>query len=245
MSAPSPPTADNGNKNSFILSAVDIAQVGENGHVILVVGPQQGKIQVSSDFLKYISPVFRAMFNSLMSEGEALRNKVDGFPVEIVLSDDNPRALVLALRALYGADVSTKTIAVEEIQQIAIFADKYDIVERLGFAAACWLNVPTSAITRAETAWTLLIAAYLLKRERAFLDTSKMLSSKWKGSLLKFALEAHDRDLGLRLAIAIEELRNYSMTKRQELGLCLDCFMHATDSFVLRQNGCKSSGMHK
>jgi hypothetical protein len=51
--------------------AQDIEQVGKDGDTVLLVGPDQRKIQVSSSFLEHISPVFRAMFNSTMSEGEA------------------------------------------------------------------------------------------------------------------------------------------------------------------------------
>ncbi|KAH6949967.1 hypothetical protein DER45DRAFT_619704 [Fusarium avenaceum] len=70
MSVPSLAPAGHGTKVQEIL------QVGEDGDTILVVGPDKAKIQVLSSFLKHISPVFRAMLNSSMSEGEALRNRV-------------------------------------------------------------------------------------------------------------------------------------------------------------------------
>ncbi|SPJ73179.1 uncharacterized protein FTOL_02908 [Fusarium torulosum] len=108
MNVPSAPPADQGTKGvivshmstkSFLrfytdhFSAEHIYQIGEDGDTILVVGPNKVKIQVSSSFLKHISPVFRAMLISSMSEGEAFRNRVDKSPIEIILPEDNSRAM--------------------------------------------------------------------------------------------------------------------------------------------------------
>ncbi|KAJ4257344.1 hypothetical protein NW762_008462 [Fusarium torreyae] len=238
MSAPSTLAAGNGNENSS-----DIAQVGRNGDVVLVVGSGREKIQVSSHFLMFISPVFRAMFEAPMREGEALRNKADDSPFEIILSDDNPRAMRLALRVLYGSDAGTNGLPSEEVKNIAILADKYAMVERFKFAGLCWIRFLLDKDRSPGMCWNLLVAAYMLKLDNHFFSVSQAMIYN-RGSLLKFAAELPQQDLGMRLGMAIEELRAARNDQNQHVGLCLDCFLHATESFTKKRDGCKFPERH-
>lgn len=245
------------------VSVEEIFQVAEDGDTILVVGPDKVKIQVLSSFLKHISPVFRAMLDSSMSEGEAFRNRVDEWPIEITFPDDDSRAMLRILQCLYGADACSQPSAVE-LKQIAILANKYGMTERLKYFGAYWLRVPINDKDEVflEDAWDTLVAAYLLKSDIAFFDTSKAIIRHPCKSLLKYAKNTHDRDLGLQLSckftanpswlfsctdeisVAIEEVRRVNRRDNRGIGVCLDCFIHSTDSFARRLEHCMASDKH-
>ncbi|KAM0218011.1 hypothetical protein ACHAQD_007211 [Fusarium lateritium] len=181
-------------------SSQDIEQVSKDGDVILVVGPDQRKMQAASHFLGHISPVFRAMLDSSMKEGLALRDAVEGSPVEISFPEDDSRTMLQILRCLYGAGTCSKPSAAEA-RDVAILADKYDMTERLKYFGAYWLRVPvdTGCVASIEEAWDILVAAYLLKSDVAFFDTSKAIIRHSDKSLLKYANSTHDKELGLQL----------------------------------------------
>ncbi|KAM0343390.1 hypothetical protein ACHAPU_008570 [Fusarium lateritium] len=177
-----------------------VHQIGENGDVILVIGPEKLKIQVSSVLLKHISPVFRAMLDSPMSEGEAIRGKVDGCPVRILLPEDHPPAIHHILLCLYGAETCSAPSSAC-MKEIAILANKYDMVHRLRYFGSFWLrliNVNTTTPAGMGNAWNLLVAAYLLEGHTPFFDISKSIVAG-KGSLLKYLKNTHDEVLGLQL----------------------------------------------
>ncbi|KAF5574461.1 hypothetical protein FPCIR_13569 [Fusarium pseudocircinatum] len=62
--------------------------------------------------------------------------------------------------------------------------------------------------------------------------------------LLEFTLELGDEPLGLRLALAIEELRLTNAYRNESIGLCLDCFVATTKTFVAQQPGCWRTRRH-
>ncbi|KAF5677031.1 hypothetical protein FHETE_1933 [Fusarium heterosporum] len=245
-------------------STTAIFQVGEDGDVILVVGLNKDKIQVHSSFLKHVSLVFRVMMTSAMSEGEALRNKVDDSPVEIMLPEDSARAIRQILQYLYGANPCPAPDSVV-MKEIAILANKYDMVSRLRYFAFFWLQhipVDTTTMPGMESAWNLLVASYLLEVHAPFFNISKKLVAS-KGSLLKHVKSTHDEVLGLQLgsefavnlpwntylhtdkaSVAIEEVRSAAKSRKLDMGLCLGCLIHATDSFTKRHAQCKHLAWH-
>ncbi|KAJ0157016.1 Uncharacterized protein HZ326_0720 [Fusarium oxysporum f. sp. albedinis] len=205
-----------------------VTQIITDGDVILVVGPSQHKIQVPSHFLKHISPVFRAMLDATMKEGEALANKCnDDAPVEIVLPEDKEQPLAQVLHTLYGSDPSARRFSKGEVKEIAILAEKI------------------SEITK--HVWNTLVVAYILKIDWAFFDITKAILQT-RTSLLKFIGSFHDKHTGLRLGMAIEELRSTYLAmmarSRTEMGLCLFCFSHATESFTQQRAGCSYPDRH-
>ncbi|EKJ74480.1 hypothetical protein FPSE_05230 [Fusarium pseudograminearum CS3096] len=118
--------------------ASNITKICQNGDVILAVGPKE-KIQVASDFLKHISPVFKAMLDGPMSEGEALRNKPPNSPITISLPEDNPVAMRRLLRILYGAGGLDLTF--KELYDVIILTDKYDMTDRLKHFGLGWVRM--------------------------------------------------------------------------------------------------------
>ncbi|KAF4996177.1 hypothetical protein FGRMN_4669 [Fusarium graminum] len=240
--SPSPPAAE-GTKGTDASQVV--YQIGKNGDVICVIGPTKMKIQVSSEFLKHISPVFRAMLDSPMCEGETFRNKTDECPVDIMLPEDNTRAIHHILLCLYGAN-PCGTPSPVDMKEIAILANKYDMVSRLRYFGSFWLQhipVDTTTIPGIESAWNLLVASYLLEGRAPFFIISKKIVAS-KGSLLKHVKSTHDEVLGLQLGMAIGEVRSTAKSKKLEMGLCLDCFANSTVSFTKRQLQCKKPEWH-
>ncbi|KAM0555806.1 hypothetical protein ACHAPJ_006203 [Fusarium lateritium] len=220
-------------------------KVVEDGDIILIVGDDETKIQVSSGFLKHISPVFKAMLNSNMSEGQALRDRTGNEPVEIKLPSDIPSAVLHALRAQYGTDPGSQNISPRTIRDVAMFVDKYDMVVRFKPIGMLWLEMPPTTMDPPErqAGWDLLAAAYWLDLSKPFYIMSQYFI-RTNVPLLQYALEFPDENLGLRLALAIEQIRLANAYRHEEVGVCLDCFTKAEASFVEKLPGCRYSGRH-
>ncbi|KAJ4257346.1 hypothetical protein NW762_008464 [Fusarium torreyae] len=220
-------------------------KVVEDGNLILVVGDDEIKIQVASGFLKHISPVFKAMLNSTMSEGQALRERTGDEPVEIKLPADEPRAVLHALRAQYGTDPGSLNISPRTIRDVAMFVDKYDMVVRFKPIGMLWLEMPPTTMDPPDrqAGWDLLAAAYWLDLSKPFYIMSQYFI-RTNVPLLQYALDFPDENLGLRLALAIEQIRLANAYRNEEVGVCLDCFAQAQTSFVEKLPGCRYSGRH-
>ncbi|KAG8673176.1 hypothetical protein FPOAC1_006482 [Fusarium poae] len=219
-------------------STANITKICQNGDVILAVGPK-AKIQVTSDFLKHISPVFKTMLEGPMSEGEALRNKSPDSPTTISLPADNALAMKRLLRILYGAD--DLALDFEAVYDIIVLADKYAMAKRLKAFGLDWVRMNlddecTSAAQFRES-WEKMVLSYMLHNDVAFFEVSCYLSQATEG-VVTWALELPDQALGLRLAVAIYELYEHNFVAETRMGLCLDCFKNAKDSFVGMQSGC-------
>ncbi|RGP70869.1 hypothetical protein FLONG3_7325 [Fusarium longipes] len=218
-------------------------QVGEDGDVILVVGPKENRVQVHSSFLKYISPVFRAMLDAPMLGGDGFRSKLESdVPFEITLPEDDSRAIVQALRALYGTDLSAK-LTPRDIKNVVVLADKYGFTMRLQHFGHYWLQIHPHDLYCPGQSWDLAIAAYLLQNNQAFFDITKKLVTNGE-SLLAYAKNESDKHLGMQLGMAIEEVRN-RCKDGGAMGICLDCFINNTDSFVIKGDLCKYPKRHK
>ncbi|PNP83419.1 hypothetical protein FNYG_02982 [Fusarium nygamai] len=243
--SPPVPDADGG-----VVSGEDPIEIVSDGDVVLVVGTRKRKIQVSSHFLKHISPVFRAMIDTPMKEGEALANKCDDdAPVEIVLPKDKAMTMAQLLSTLYGSDPGAKRLSIAEVKKMVLLAAKYEMIERIEIFSSFWLR---NAAKRdnpevTENDENALTVAFLLNNDQAFYDLT--LSMQYgQDSLLKLAKGFNDKYTGLRLRLAIEEVRRASSDDRNEhggkMGLCLFCFSRATESFVRKRADCPSPERH-
>ncbi|KAF5695528.1 hypothetical protein FDENT_327 [Fusarium denticulatum] len=178
-----------------------VTQIVSDGNVMLVVGPSQQKIQISSHFLKHISPVFRAMLDAPMKEGEALANKCDDdAPIEIIVPEDKEQPMVRLLQMLYGSDPNAREFMIGDVKEIAIIAEKYGMADRLAIFAPFWLRDRANRrFTEIyEWIWDTLIVAYILKVNWAFFELTKTML-RTKTSVLKFIGSFHDKYVGLRL----------------------------------------------
>ncbi|KAF5585331.1 hypothetical protein FPCIR_8414 [Fusarium pseudocircinatum] len=244
--SPPVPDADGG----VVTGDDSIITIVPDGDVVLVVGTRKQKIQVSSHFLKHISPVLEAVIDAAMKEGEALAKKCDDdAPVEIVLPKDKAATMAQLLNTLYGSDPGTKGLSIAEVKKLVVLADKYEMIERIEIFSSFWLR---NAAKRdnpevTENDANALTVAYLLNNDQAFYDLT--LSMQYgQDSLLKLAKGFHDKYTGLRLRLAIEEVRRASSDERNEhggkMGLCLFCFSRATESFIRKRADCPSPERH-
>ncbi|RSL86896.1 hypothetical protein CEP51_002560 [Fusarium floridanum] len=211
-----------------------LREIIPGGDVILVVGPKKVKIQVSSHLLRTTSPVFNVMLGPNFKEGTALREN-EG-PTEIVLPEDNAKALYNAYSTLYGANPRVNNLGPEEIYDIAILAQKYDLIDRLALACEAWFgNANKRTYGTPEKDWKMLLASYWLRNELGFKNTSRMLVKLSYRPLYKHGMETSDQVLGLRLCLAIQELRSEGL---DGMGLCLSCFdSPATEQFSIKNPG--------
>ncbi|KAM0201831.1 hypothetical protein ACHAPA_010982 [Fusarium lateritium] len=172
-----------------------------NGNVMLVVGRNEIEIQTGSEFLARISPFFKAMFSSSMEEGQALRNHTGPEPIPIKLPVDDPAAVYFGLQALYGADPESFDIPARTVRDISILADKYDMTTRFMPMATMWLAATplTMDFPDRQAVWDLLVASYWFGLAKPFYKMSQFLL-RTNISLLEFALDLEDQNLGLRLA---------------------------------------------
>ncbi|WAO90389.1 Hypothetical protein NCS54_00781500 [Fusarium falciforme] len=221
----------------------------ENGDVILVIGRDRVKIQLSSSFLCLVSPVFKAMLTSPMIEGQRLKERGDK-PVEYVLLDDSAEAALHAFKSLYGSDPQMLNLNPDEILQVAMFVDKWGLAERFQFAAMHWTMSPRANSYKPSTrddAWKLLLASYWFRYAPGFSNLSFWMVVELPGhSLCEQVNKTEDRELGLSIALGIEELRRVRVNRITETGngLCLHCFLTKPDDFIMRQPSCPIPRQH-
>ncbi|KAG5662099.1 hypothetical protein KAF25_004338, partial [Fusarium avenaceum] len=101
----------------------------------------------------------------------------------------------------------------------------------------------TMDLSDRQAGWDLLIASYWFGLAKPFYMMSQYLL-RTNISLLEYALELEDQNLGLRLALAIEQVRLANAYRGDEIGLCLDCFRTAQTCYVQRQPECRYGGRH-
>ncbi|KAF8426733.1 hypothetical protein EV426DRAFT_592600 [Tirmania nivea] len=152
-------------------------QFDPDGDVILVIPSEaQKRFQVNSHSLCLASSVFRVMLgaNARFSEGNALRNRdASSPPIEITLGDDNPNALALLLRIVHHQyDWVPRTLDDNQLYQVAIVCDKYDMRGVLGLWLDQWIPEDTKSggkITGDQ--W--LFIAYAFGKQALFTELSK------------------------------------------------------------------------
>ncbi|KLO79673.1 Uncharacterized protein LW94_5624 [Fusarium fujikuroi] len=215
------------------------------GDLILAVGPHRTLFRVASAFLCEISPVFAVMFGPNFEEGDRLRGRQPGDPEMVLeLPDDDPLAFDNTILVLYGANPSTQDFDPEDIQNISILVDKYDLVSRFAFASVYWFAKYAWADDPEET-WQLTTAAYWMQNPDAFFTFSKKLVKQLQPSHLSYVAGMPDKELGLRLCLAIEEQRVHKLANEVKAkGLCLYCFGRAKLGFTSRVKDCKNRKYH-
>ncbi|KAJ4314281.1 hypothetical protein N0V84_008984 [Fusarium piperis] len=180
----------------------NVQTIIKNGDVILVIGPEQVKIQLSSSFLCLVSPVFSAMLNTPMSQGQMLKERGDK-PVEYSLPEDSAEAASHTFQVLYGSDPKMPHLDPDEIFEVAKFVDKWDMVERFHFASTYWTTLyresPSVAVER-DDCWKLLVASYWFRNAISFSKLSYWMIVTEGYSLCEYINEMEDRQLGLELA---------------------------------------------
>lgn len=200
------------------------------------------------------------MLGPNFKEGTLLRESRG--PTEIVLPDDNAEALWNVYSTLYGAHPRVRDLGPDEIYDVSILAQKYDLADRLALACGAWFQRADDAYYDSESSFKLLVAAYWLGCESGFAYVSRFLVREAGETIYRQAMESTDQVLGLKLcceypnypcpsvcqwlmcgaAVAVEELRlNEAVSDESETGLCLSCFKNPkTEKFWIKRDDCPS-----
>ncbi|KAF5713596.1 hypothetical protein FMUND_7836 [Fusarium mundagurra] len=187
-----------------------------NGDVVLVVGREEARIQIASEFLTLASPVFDAMLNLKFSEGIKL-HEGDKSPVDIKLPEDNGLATAQALKTLYGSYPEMLLLTPDQIQKVSIVVDKYDMSARFAMAGTVWMDCEPINL---EDAWKLMTASYWLDHQVGFRRMSECVIRKLNhAQIFRLANETFDVALGLKWP-----------------SFC--CTMHSHRSWCIRREGC-------
>ncbi|KAL0633411.1 hypothetical protein Q9L58_007724 [Maublancomyces gigas] len=109
--------------------------IDTNGDVVLLIG-EATSLVVSSKVLSVASPVFAAMLSPHFREGSSLSSTC---PTQIPLPDDPPVAVTTIVNILHFRNDSVWVCTFEELFDIALVADKYDLALALGPWRHVWL----------------------------------------------------------------------------------------------------------
>lgn len=114
--------------------------IDPQGDVVINTSTEGFSLLVSSKILSVASPVFAAMFSPHFREGCSLATS--SAPITIDLLEDAPAALENICNVLhFKHDLVTEEMYFHELLEIAIVADKYDLVKSLGPWRDKWLNI--------------------------------------------------------------------------------------------------------
>lgn len=158
-----------------------VTDISSDGDVVLVVGPQNRRLRVQSQCLRYASRVFRAMFGPHWSDGQDLCKES---PKEILLVEDDADALRTICCVIHHRnDTVPQALAPSKVLQVAIEADKYDCDIALKYASAQWLQLRDDA-DMVDLGY-LMAAAYLFGNMEAFAALTLALILHHEGSYLE------------------------------------------------------------
>lgn len=155
-----------------------------DGDVILVVGVENRRLRINSQFLRYASKVFRAMFGPDWREGRRISNEL---PAEVALPNDDADAMRIICCIIHHRNNLIPPLpTTKKVLQIAIVVDKYDLTVALKFVMLEWLRKPRNKLGIVEVG-DLLAAAFLLNIHDMLVAYAKMLvldySESYRGIL--------------------------------------------------------------
>lgn len=160
-------------------------EIASDGDVVLVVGPNETRIRVSSRSMIGASKPFSAMFSPDWKEGRNLLSQDE--PVDVHLPEDDPQALKLICALIHHRNEAVpRKLSPVEVFRVAVAADKYDCVSVLKFASETWLRLREM---NAQDMAFLTTAAYILRNTEAFKELTKALVLSYEGPYLALCCE--------------------------------------------------------
>ena len=164
--------------------------------LVLVVGPDKERIPVESVILKAASPVFASMLSPPWLESQSK---------EIVLPEDDPDAMQFITSTIHfynNHEAVTKARTPQEILQIAIAVDKYDLHTALKFVMDFLFREAGKActVTKLEANQT-----YMASEDIVYLCAAAYLlnSCEW---FSKFSLDLMSHHMGSFTTLMSDEL---------------------------------------
>ncbi|KAF8444345.1 hypothetical protein BDZ91DRAFT_803794 [Kalaharituber pfeilii] len=140
------------------------------------------KFLINSHILCVASPVFRAMLseNSSFKEATSLAARTS---IEIQLLDDNPNALAVILRAIHlQSDWVPDSLTTEQLYQVAVLCDKYDMRQSLELWLRKWIPQRESEASTYPHKWLFISIAFARKQILSKVSRELILSYATRGS---------------------------------------------------------------
>lgn len=177
-------------------SSAPLVAIADDGNVILVVGPDERRLRVSSASLANASKVFSRMFGPHFSEGNSLDDVGSG-PKEVHMPEDDADAMEIICSMMHFREVPD-VIEPGVMLLVAIAADKFDCRTVLQYISTIWLN-PKESSNLTDLAH-LMAAAYLLDNRKAFSRITSAMTFRHGGSYLILT----EQDVGLDSGIILK-----------------------------------------
>lgn len=136
---------------------------------------------VSSKRLMLASPVFKAIFESHLLEGQLLKKR----RTDIHLPDDDPKAIIILLGAIHGPpDKIPQKISLRTLVQLSVLVDKYEALESIKPYVEAWIVDlwRPGKLTRSDVlAWLSIFWVFQVKK--CFEDLSKVVQRQMTSQL--------------------------------------------------------------
>jgi hypothetical protein len=159
-----------------------VTDISPDGDVILILGEEKVRLRVQSQCLRSASKSFGVMFGSDWREGQNLSK---ASPTEVLLVEDDKDAMwTICCIIHHRNDLVPSHLTAEEIFQIAIMVDKYNLRIALIYASVEWLKPQVNA-SRVDKG-LLLAAAFLFDAPDMFIAHTIGLISHYNGSYIDF-----------------------------------------------------------
>ncbi|KXT00210.1 hypothetical protein AC578_7009 [Pseudocercospora eumusae] len=212
----------------------DIDVIDDEGDVVFIVGTPKEKLKVSSVVLSRVSPVFKALLGPHFREGQSERSSTQ--PVEINLPDDEPTAMTILLKMVHLKEFACFTnrakICTKFLLELAIVADKYDLVKKLRLQChgllLHWLfeSPQENDITRQGR---IIAASYILDQPAVFEEVTGRFLRAMHPAASVLLEETSGQRLPVTVLLALQERRSPSAQR----GLCLKCVQEGASIYTV------------
>ncbi|KAM7200741.1 hypothetical protein V8F33_003672 [Rhypophila sp. PSN 637] len=195
--------------------------IAPDGDIILVVGggtkETPSRLRVHSRFLAAASPVFTAMFSPNWAEGQGLSSVC---PKEIELPEDSPKAMDTICCVLHHQnDRVPESMDSDDLFNIAVHADKYDLIRALKLLISLWLTTSNPIYTSGmiDDGYN-LTTAFIIRDSKNFTRISVNLITQYAESYSEIYKVDQLRDrLPPIILCLLEERRNKMRYEIQEI----------------------------
>lgn len=159
----------------------EVVTISPRGDVVLVVGPGALRLRVHSLLLGSASKVFGAMLGPNWSKGQVLS---EASPQEVILGEDDAEAMRTICYVIHHRnDDVPQDLSPDQLLNVAIAIDKYDLVVAFRYAAPQWLK-PLDSHSFLETGY-LMASAYLVCSMERFEEFTLKLVLAFSSSYLE------------------------------------------------------------
>ncbi|PIA98225.1 hypothetical protein CB0940_06582 [Cercospora beticola] len=204
----------------------EVHEVAPDGDVRLIFGSEEKgnctHILVSSVFLSFGSPVFKAMLGPHFKEGATLAS---GTRLDLPLPEDCPGAMLAICEVMHMKTSTCSIPSVDSLLQVALLVDKYDCRAAMSYAMKDWMRLAKSKCLD-RNILNLFIIAYLMEFSKSFTKYGCALVAntepEFKLTPPDYIPETLQRTIGKntqRVAPAIEERTDFEIRGSDRRGV--------------------------